>query len=161
VNGAGSQSLFPVLFISKKQLNLYNSGVQIVLKNNMSDERICMPIATLLWSGILFLLQRGTTGVTIFFGLWAAALVIMLDGVTAVSYEVNRFSGTEEKLIKLDVAKVGVQFTAGAIALFALSALTFFVDFYKDPGANAGLRALFGALPLLISALTAYFMIQR
>jgi len=120
-----------------------------------------MPIATLLWSGILLLLQRGTTGVTIFLAIWATALVVMLDGVTVVSYKVSPFSGEEEKLIKLDIAKAGFQFGAGVIALFALSALTFFVDFYKDHGANAGLRALFGALPLLISALTAYFMIQR
>lgn len=120
-----------------------------------------MPLTKLLWSSTLFLLQRGTTGVTIFIAIWASALIVMLDGVTAVSYQINPFSGVEERHVRLDVAKVGFQFIAGAAALIGLSVLTFFVNFYDELEANIGLRVLFGTLPLLLMALIAYFMLQR
>lgn len=107
------------------------------------------------------MLQRGQVGVGIFLVVWIAALIVMLDGVTVVSYRMHPFSSLEERIIKLDVSRIGFQFWLGVAALVSLSAMTFFVQFYEECEANTGLRVLFGTLPLLLMAFVAYCMLPR
>jgi hypothetical protein len=92
-----------------------------------------MPLATLLWSGVLYLLQRGTTGVVIFLVIWSALLIFMLDDIAVVTYGQDWLSGEEEKRIKLYPEEAGLQFATGATAFLALCVSTFFVNFYEDP----------------------------
>jgi len=120
-----------------------------------------MSLVKWFWSGVRYLLQRGTTRITSFLIIWAVTLIYMLDDIAVVTYEQDWLSGGEIRRIKLDSGEAGLQFGIGAIVFLTLSVSTFFVNFYEEPEANNGVRALFGVVPLSLAALLAYFMLQH